>query len=963
MTVEQDFNFISQRDVVDAPTVDRDSIAYAPDADDVLTQYAADVIRSRFTDDGDFAGYLIEPNAYTSIINESEDFSTTNWYGQKYYYQNYLLYSEDFSNAAWTKFNVLSTTDSGIAAPTINGETFGNYWKVVPNTSSAAHSILQVVSPAIGTDISVLLREGGYDYVFFRIDDSTTTLIYSCVVNLITGEITSETNPSNYDVSAVDQDTGDWLLTATSLTGTLVGRVVFQPRETEGTSVFAGNGTDGLLVTRAHQSAANKSYVTTTTAQLDYEGITSFTINGTSQGPDGVATSASRIDMTGGAGMEYYVDRDRNVGTTTMSFGTATVANMATLELLSPAEGDPEPTLLGVGATVEGSGTGSFTANAPGGVTADDIQIVIIEHSASGSFSASGWTSLYTNQQSGGTSDSFMTVYWRRYVSGSSNASLFASSSFDHYVAKQIVFSGCITSGSPFGDTAVSASAVTGTSKTFPTIETDRLSSLVLFIGTYGNDAASNATSAWTNANLASSVTVSIDGVGTAIGDGGGIVAAYASFEAAQIEGVIRAAGNVEARPSVFIKKVSGSDTVRLYNNQSKIDYVDIDLTDPDNPPTGATVESYTNGWYRISSEIDNATADYAYGFGLSGEGVYDVLGANLVPTLDYYQYLLDDTTMVGDTILEQSGANLVYSSVDEPDATYDVGPNGAAVIWTAGTYNTGDWAIEDHLIYQVVATPSTTDQPSVGAAKTTPTWAVVRPSNRWSMINKLWENGTINYYNDQTATYGAGFVEIAIQSQFLVDSIGMHNIDAQRVIIRNFVEGVLTDELEIDLTSTNGIDDYYDWFLREPQTISQAYSNAIPWRPDGVLSIRFEKDSATDIVTVGKITLGTSVTVGTTLTGVEIDGRDFSRTERNEYGNAGIRQGREIDIKRYNLLIPDSQRVAYLNQLIKDQGVQPTTWVGNINYESTIVLGFRSERGFDVDTYRSTATLAVKEL
>jgi len=41
---------------------------------------------------------------------------------------------------------------------------------------------------------------------------------------------------------------------------------------------------------------------------------------------------------------------------------------------------------------------------------------------------------------------------------------------------------------------------------------------------------------------------------------------------------------------------------------------------------------------------------------------------------------------------------------------------------WSAGTYNLGAQAVEGNKVYQVVADPSTTAQPSVGAVADPPT-------------------------------------------------------------------------------------------------------------------------------------------------------------------------------------------------------------------------------------------------
>ena len=58
--------------------------------------------------------------------------------------------------------------------------------------------------------------------------------------------------------------------------------------------------------------------------------------------------------------------------------------------------------------------------------------------------------------------------------------------------------------------------------------------------------------------------------------------------------------------------------------------------------------------------------------------------------------------------------------------------------LWTAGTYTTGTQRYEGVTLYEVIASTSTTDHPSVGAAKATPTWKVVSAINRFKMFDNV---------------------------------------------------------------------------------------------------------------------------------------------------------------------------------------------------------------------------------
>ena len=62
---------------------------------------------------------------------------------------------------------------------------------------------------------------------------------------------------------------------------------------------------------------------------------------------------------------------------------------------------------------------------------------------------------------------------------------------------------------------------------------------------------------------------------------------------------------------------------------------------------------------------------------------------------------------------LEVTDAILTDSDIAEPDSTYDMG----ATLWSAGTITKGQkrYKTSTHKIYEVVADPSTTDDPEVG--------------------------------------------------------------------------------------------------------------------------------------------------------------------------------------------------------------------------------------------------------
>ena len=81
-----------------------------------------------------------------------------------------------------------------------------------------------------------------------------------------------------------------------------------------------------------------------------------------------------------------------------------------------------------------------------------------------------------------------------------------------------------------------------------------------------------------------------------------------------------------------------------------------------------------------------------------------------------------------------------VTSTIPEPDAAQ------GEVEWSAGSYDLGDRVIKSstNSVYEVVADPSTTDDPEVGVNATPATWVYVSPTNKYKMFDTANNSQTI---------------------------------------------------------------------------------------------------------------------------------------------------------------------------------------------------------------------------
>ncbi len=83
---------------------------------------------------------------------------------------------------------------------------------------------------------------------------------------------------------------------------------------------------------------------------------------------------------------------------------------------------------------------------------------------------------------------------------------------------------------------------------------------------------------------------------------------------------------------------------------------------------------------------------------------------------------------------------------------------------WAAGTYVLGTRKVEGESVYEVVASPSTTDQPTVGAAKATPTWILLGFANIW----RMWREGV------DSPSEAVGDIEVSVPIPTVTTTVGV---------------------------------------------------------------------------------------------------------------------------------------------------------------------------------------------
>lgn len=268
--------------------------------------------------------------------------------------------------------------------------------------------------------------------------------------------------------------------------------------------------------------------------------------------------------------------------------------------------------------------------------------------------------------------------------------------------------------------------------------------------------------------------------------------------------------------------------------------------------------------------------------------------------------------------------AILASSTIPEPDTSK------GEVEWTAGTYNLGDRRIvsSTHKIYEVVADPSTTDNPVTGAAKAVPTWVEVQATNRYAMFDNV--NSTLSTGdNIQVALtpgkVAAGLAGFAIKA----DSINVTCVSAADGEVYN---------VDINMLNNDEVADWYSYFFASIEFIDQFILTDIPAYSDLTTTVTINGTGAE----VGTLIAGGVIDIGVALYGTSWQGLDFSKKERDQFGNTTLTQGRTADRLDYDVHT-EKGRFGYVKQQLRELTGVPAVWIGNPNdvNDGTSVFGY----------------------
>lgn len=277
--------------------------------------------------------------------------------------------------------------------------------------------------------------------------------------------------------------------------------------------------------------------------------------------------------------------------------------------------------------------------------------------------------------------------------------------------------------------------------------------------------------------------------------------------------------------------------------------------------------------------------------------------------------------------------------------------PENDAPVWTAGTYTQGTKRIQGHRVYEVLA-ESTTDAPADGVAKTPPTWLDLGVTNPWRAFDE--KIGTV--------TSNPEAIRFSIRADRTINALAFFGVDAGsiRVTVTDPSLGRVF-EYEATPVSTDGIDNWYQYLFAPIELVEDFVVLEVPAGTYGTIDVSIDKPGGE--AKLGALVLGQTSTLGVALYGTSIRLRDFSRKERDGFGNFVIQERDFSKVAEFDVAV-DTANISAVQRTVAQYRAKPVVWIGEATYESTIIYGFCTDFGVSISGPTiSDATFSVEGL
>lgn len=258
---------------------------------------------------------------------------------------------------------------------------------------------------------------------------------------------------------------------------------------------------------------------------------------------------------------------------------------------------------------------------------------------------------------------------------------------------------------------------------------------------------------------------------------------------------------------------------------------------------------------------------------------------------------------------------------------------------WTAGTYATGTERYVGTSLYEVVADPNTSDEPTAGVLADPPTWLAIGQINQFRMFSGVIFEQTEN----------SGSIEVTIADDAVVNAVALFNLSGNTVTVsmNDPVEGEVYSSTK-SLLDNSDVTDWYSYFFEDiTLKIDLAFLD-LPSYSTATVTVVI--DAGAEVAKAGEMVLGSARTLGLTSYGTSVGIVDYSIKERDSFGGAIIKERTFSRRVGYELQVDTSKINSIVNTLASVRA-KPIVYIGDENESSTIVYGYYRDFGITYST------------
>jgi hypothetical protein len=259
--------------------------------------------------------------------------------------------------------------------------------------------------------------------------------------------------------------------------------------------------------------------------------------------------------------------------------------------------------------------------------------------------------------------------------------------------------------------------------------------------------------------------------------------------------------------------------------------------------------------------------------------------------------------------------------------------------LWTAGTYTTGTQRYEGITLYEVIASPSTTDQPSVGAALTVPTWKVIGAINRYKMFDNV----------ISTQTSRTGTIVVTVLPAQVTNAVAFFGLvgNTINVTMTDPIEGSVYNQTK-SLQDNTFITDWYAYFFEGFYQKEDAVFADLPSYTNASITVTIDAGAST--AKCGEMVMGRQQTLGVSNFGTSVSIQDYSIKTTDDFGNVVIQQRGFAKRADYDVTV-ETPLVSAVQKLLADIRTTPTVFIGEDDKPETVVYGFYKQFNIVIST------------